>query len=125
VRLLLIESRVYTLSSVYTYRKNALANLDRSSAVPGFPTSHCSQEPRVRFSFEENRRMLISATSPYRKPGGKLSFDILRDLTAMKAAILNENLIGAIACNNHAREIETGYITFQRLRITLRAAVLP
>src|SRR5271155_4407599 len=56
---------------------------------------------------------------------GELSLDILGNLTAMKTAVLDENLVGAHAGNDHSGEAEPRYIALQRLRIARRAAVLP
>src|ERR1700676_236690 len=67
----------------------------------------------------------LALANLHRGLAGKPGFNIMCDLAAMEAAILNENFIGSHACNDHSSKVETGDIAFERLRITGRAAVLP
>src|ERR1700689_2471980 len=54
---------------------------------------------------------------------GKLGLDIQGNLTAMKTAVLDKNLVGSHARHNHSGKIEPGNIALQRLRIALWGAI--
>lgn len=54
----------------------------------------------------------------------QLSLQIVGDLLAVEASILDEDLVGAGARHDHSRNIDPVYITFQRDRIAHRSALL-
>src|SRR5580700_11531041 len=54
----------------------------------------------------------------------QLTLQVVCDLLAVEAAIFDEDFVGARACHNHARHVNSANIAFERHRIAHRTALL-